>query len=291
MEHPAVRIRTFPDPLLLGGDNFGYSVAAVGNNILVGAPFADTGATDAGAAYLISGSSGSLLQSIVNPTPVMGDEFGNSVASVSGGLIVGAPYDDTTATDAGAAYLFDPCGLAPESPGTCTQPNLSGKALFQMKNISNNRRDLVLWKWLKGPVTPKSAFGDPVNASSYALCAYNDPGGLGSPQLIYRAAIPAGGFCRGKPCWKSTRSGFKYVNKDTAADGVLNVVLVEGTVPDKAKIIFRAKGELVQFPGMPLTAPTKVTVQLKNSDGQCWEAVYSDPPQRNRSDLFKDHAD
>jgi len=49
--------------------NFGYSVAAVGDNILVGCPYDDTGARDAGAAYLFSGLTGKLLRTFSNPTP------------------------------------------------------------------------------------------------------------------------------------------------------------------------------------------------------------------------------
>jgi hypothetical protein len=44
--------RTFLKPPSLTVDNFGYSVAAVGSNVLVGARYDDTRATDAGAAYL-----------------------------------------------------------------------------------------------------------------------------------------------------------------------------------------------------------------------------------------------
>jgi len=87
--------------------NFGYSVAAVGDNILVGCPYDDTGARDAGAAYLFSSSTGELLRTFSNPTPAEDDSFGWSVAGVGGNALIGAYLDDTMAPDAGAAYLFD----------------------------------------------------------------------------------------------------------------------------------------------------------------------------------------
>lgn len=99
--------RTFLNPTPADGDNFGYSVAAVGTNVLVGAPFDDAGATDAGAAYLFDGASGTLLRTFSNPTPAIGDWFGVSVAALGSNVLVGARQDDTGATDAGAAYLFD----------------------------------------------------------------------------------------------------------------------------------------------------------------------------------------
>src|SRR5436190_525998 len=53
--------RALPNPNAASGDQFGYSVAFVGANLLVGAPFADVGGTDAGAAYLFDGKTGELL--------------------------------------------------------------------------------------------------------------------------------------------------------------------------------------------------------------------------------------
>jgi hypothetical protein len=90
------------------GDSFGFAVAFVDGNVLVGAPGDDTGATDAGAAYLFDGNSGALLQTFLNPTPAASDRFGEAVAADPyDQVLVGAPGDDTGATDAGAAYLFD----------------------------------------------------------------------------------------------------------------------------------------------------------------------------------------
>jgi len=104
---------TFPDPAnpthptLAAQDRFGYSVAAVGNNVLVGAPYDDTGGTDAGAAFLFDGSTGSLLRKFQKPTPAAYDHFGWSVTAVGDNVLIGAPWDGTGGTNAGAAYLFE----------------------------------------------------------------------------------------------------------------------------------------------------------------------------------------
>ena len=101
-------LHTFPNPTPAGADRFGDSVAAVGGNVLVGAPGDDHGANEAGEAYLFHGTTGALLRTFQNPTPAPGDWFGGSVAGVGSNVLVGAPWDDYTggAFNAGTAYLF-----------------------------------------------------------------------------------------------------------------------------------------------------------------------------------------
>ena len=96
---------TIPNPTPEVGDGFGC-VAAVGDNILVGAPNDDTAAEDAGAAYLFDGTTGGLLRTFANPTPEELDRFGR-VAALGNNVLVSATRDDTAGNDAGAVYLFD----------------------------------------------------------------------------------------------------------------------------------------------------------------------------------------
>ena len=100
-------LRTFLNPTPNVGDRFGDSVAAVGNNVLIGAPGDDTGANGAGAAYLFDGNTGALLRTFLNPTPNSFDSFGASIAAVGNNVLIGALFDSTDAVNAGAAYLFD----------------------------------------------------------------------------------------------------------------------------------------------------------------------------------------
>lgn len=99
-------LRTLTSPAPVANDYFGWTLAAVGNKILIGAYGDDTGADSAGAAYLFD-QTGALLQSYFNPTPAADDRFGFSVAALGENVLIGAPRDDTGAADAGAAYLFD----------------------------------------------------------------------------------------------------------------------------------------------------------------------------------------
>ena len=100
---------TIPNPAPAASDEFGYSVAAVGGKVLVGAWADDPGGvTDAGSAYLFDGATGALLLTIPNPAPDAGDLFGNAVAAVGGNILVGTHLDGPGGvTAAGSAYLFD----------------------------------------------------------------------------------------------------------------------------------------------------------------------------------------
>ena len=100
-------LTTFTNPTPGTNDYFGASVAAVGTNrVLIGAYGDNTDPTADGTAYLFS-TDGALLTTFNNPTPGTNDYFGYSVATVgSDRVLIGAYFDDTGASDAGAAYLF-----------------------------------------------------------------------------------------------------------------------------------------------------------------------------------------
>ena len=100
-------LRTLNNPTPAASDSFGSSVAVSGSTVVVGASGDDTGATDAGAAYVFDASTGNLLRTLNNPTPAASDFFGSSVAVSGSTVVVGAASDDTGATNAGAAYVFD----------------------------------------------------------------------------------------------------------------------------------------------------------------------------------------
>ncbi len=104
---PGDLLQTFRNPTLSINDRFGRSVAAVGNKILVGASWDDTGAEDAGAAYLFDAATGDLLQTFRNPTPEDQDSFGHSVAFVGDNAIIGAPGKNFGNEGSGSGYLFD----------------------------------------------------------------------------------------------------------------------------------------------------------------------------------------
>jgi hypothetical protein len=103
---------TFDDPTPTDGDNFGYSVSVSGDNVLVGAYQDGTASAtgpnggDVGQAHLFSATTGSLLQTFNDPTPIGTDNFGFSVSVSGDNVLIGANADDTKGVNVGQAHLF-----------------------------------------------------------------------------------------------------------------------------------------------------------------------------------------
>ncbi len=186
---------------------------------------------------------------------------------------------------------LDPhCGPAPLA--FCRQPVAAGTGSLQLKRRAGDPfASQLRWKWLQGDATDLAALGDPRpnGGTSYTLCVYDEHAGV--PALVSSAIIPPGDACNSGPCWKATGSkGFKYKDDILSAGGVQTVILKAGTA-GKAKIIVKAKGADLQMPSLPLAQDAAVVVQLKNIDGECWEARYSGPATKNDDRQFKDSAD
>jgi glucose/arabinose dehydrogenase len=171
-----------------------------------------------------------------------------------------------------------PCLECPASPQvSCRQPGAT-KASLLVKNDDDDAKDRLVWKWLKGDVTPKEAFGDPL-PPNYVLCTYLD-------STVVQADIPSAASC--PTCWRETATGFKF---KSSGGEIASLILKAGDVAGKAKIIAKGKGTALpdDLPAIPLVQP--VTVQLINADGECWEATYSAPASKNEDGLFRDKSD
>jgi hypothetical protein len=108
-------LTTITNPTPAAGDSFGMRLAVLdGDRVVISSIYDDEGGTNSGAAYVYS-TSGALLNIITNPTPAAADAFGFLLAAFgSEGVIIGAPFDDSGATNTGAAYLFSmPAPAAP----------------------------------------------------------------------------------------------------------------------------------------------------------------------------------
>ena len=88
------------------GDYFGQSVAVSDTRIVVGAPYEDATASNAGSVYIFD-INGNQLAKIQASDAQADDQFGFSVAVSDTRIVVGALYEDTTASNAGSAYIFD----------------------------------------------------------------------------------------------------------------------------------------------------------------------------------------
>lgn len=126
-----------PNTASIKADRFGASLAAVGQNLLVGAPAYDAagGHRDAGRAYVFA-QSGSLLYEIANPEPTAFDRFGISLAAGNDGtsdrVYIGSSVhketdEDTglTTTTRGVVYIYDVTGTTSTSTVPDPSPALS----------------------------------------------------------------------------------------------------------------------------------------------------------------------
>ncbi len=109
------------------GQWFGYSVAAAGGTLVVGAPYATfASAPTAGAVYVFVGSGATWVEeAILRPGDgEVGDHFGASVAILGDLVLVGAPGDDDRGADSGSVYAYERTGSSwtrvaklPTAPG------------------------------------------------------------------------------------------------------------------------------------------------------------------------------
>jgi len=155
----------------------------------------------------------------------------------------------------------------------------AGKSKLLIKNKSDDGKDKVLFKWLKGEATTQGDFGDPTTTADYALCLYAGT----TSALIEQAAVPAGAN------WSPiSTKGYKYKDPGGSADGVTRIIL-KGGADGKAKAIVKGKGtNLPDFDGDLPIAPgdLPLVAQLRNNgNGECWEGAYL-TPKRNQADQF-----
>jgi hypothetical protein len=183
--------------------------------------------------------------------------------------------------------LFGSCVPTPEVD--CREPFVPFKARLLLKDNDDDAKDKLLWKWLKGERTEFGDFGDPVNTDDYTLCVYESSGG--SPSVLLRATVPAGGQCAGRACWKGVgrnpagSRGYKYKDKERTPDGLEKLALKPGE-DVKAKVTAKGRGANLSLPS-PLDVELPVSVQLQAANGECWAATYfAAGVQRNDARVF-----
>jgi hypothetical protein len=104
-------IRSFFNPTPENFEFFGNSVAASGNNILVGALRHIKTHSFLGAAYLFNGTTGDLTATVLNPDRSVQDSFAHQVAVIENSVLISSPFqssDPPNISDDGVAYLFQP---------------------------------------------------------------------------------------------------------------------------------------------------------------------------------------
>jgi len=99
-------IRSYFNPTPENFEFFGNSLAVSGNNILVGALRNIKGNSFLGAAYLLNGTTGGLIETFLNPDPSVQDSFAQQVALIGNSVLIASPSEPSNGS--GVAYLFQP---------------------------------------------------------------------------------------------------------------------------------------------------------------------------------------
>ncbi|MDB5319040.1 MAG: cya 2, partial [Phycisphaerales bacterium] len=99
----------FSNPTPASGEQMGYAVTQVGQDIAISNPFDGANGVNAGAVYIYDGASGQLKFTLNGAAA--GDQFGFSLASLGNLLIIGAPnakaFNSATAPNGGTVYIYD----------------------------------------------------------------------------------------------------------------------------------------------------------------------------------------
>ena len=147
-----------------------------------------------------------------------------------------------------------------------------------IKNNSDDAKDKLIWKWLKGDATTQADFGVPTGTTAYTLCLYagTTSAALGS------ADIPAGAN------WAPiSDQGYKLNDPSGTPDGIEKAIL-KGGAAGRAKVQVKGKG--ANLPDV-LTGvlPLPVTAQLVNDTNTvCFEGQYDTADvQKNDGTQFK----
>lgn len=138
-----------------------------------------------------------------------------------------------------------------------------GKSLLLLKNnTTDDTKDKLTWKWLKGAETSMQDLGTPTGTTNYSLCLY--AGANSAP--VY---LPAGSN------WQMAGAkGFKFTDKSGTPDGAQKAILKSGAA-GKAKMLVKGKGVNLPDTLVP-ELPLPVTVQLVNDgNSACFEATYN----------------
>ncbi len=175
------------------GAFFGSSVVLLGEYLVVGAPGA---AGDAGAVFAFRREGGTWrqIQKIQSPRPIPGGEFGNSLSTNLGQIVIAEPGNGYTADTPGRVYLYEIQGLAHpyrwhlKQELTPAEPLPDRSRFGHRVAIDGNHRDIVVTQ-LKVASTPDTQV--PGSASVFSL---NRSGWSQRLQLAPTSNDPASSF-------------------------------------------------------------------------------------------------
>jgi hypothetical protein len=196
--------------------------------------------------------------------------------SCQGGVCMGSDLLDCNDGLGCTTDSCDPIGGCSNDDAPAAGCLTPGKSLLLIKdNASDDTKDKLVWKWLKGEAVDQSELADPTSSDSYALCVYAGP----TDTLIADAELPGGAS------WSPVGSkGYKF--KGTSPNG-LSLALLKGGVDGKSKALTKGKGAALPDPTLPLSYP--VTVQLRKDGAPlCLESTFTSANEKkNDAGQFK----
>jgi hypothetical protein len=171
--------------------------------------------------------------------------------------------DDRGGRDVLYPALGDVQDICQPFPVTACRAALKSKLQIR-DDASDDEKDKLLWKWVKGAATAVADFGTPESSTRYSLCVYR--GAI--PALLAELALPPGATWQSLP-----GKGFKYGDPSRQPHGVQKTLLKAGA-QDKAKIVLKAKGGNIPDGLLPI-GTTPVVAQLLRADTMgCWQGAY-----------------
>lgn len=177
------------------------------------------------------------------------------------------------------------CSSAPAPAPTCTAVS---SARIDLRDREGTDRDQLSWDAKKGPALAIGDLGDISGGNDdLALCLYARESGGSETSALASFALPGGGACGNKPCWKDI-PGRKLLYRDRAgaSDGA-QLFLAKPGATGRSRFKLKAKGEFLALPDLPLPADAEVIAQLRGSNGGCWETVFPAGGTRNETDRFQ----
>lgn len=203
-------------------------------------------------------------------------ELGSQNAIIIAGAVELTTTTTTSSTTSSSTSTTLPvaCGAVPT--GGC-KLGLPLKSSLRLLDKAGTVADQLKWKWNKGAATSGGDFKNPLNGVSMHVCLYD---ASANSQPLMDAVIATGPNCGPDfLCWKAIDpghpKGYKLASGAGLPDGIVGAKLLAG-VQDKAKLQVKGKGPNLSLPGLPLSLP--VTVQLQITDGAgttCWESTFS----------------
>lgn len=178
------------------------------------------------------------------------------------------------------------------------------RSSIMMSGQIGGLRRTILWKAsgnVIDHIDTDEDYGNPTETTHYAVCLYDETGGV--PKFKSGVTIPPKELCFTRlnfsyPCWQHVGEsrGFRFLDRkwrDTNSKNLGANALWLRVDEQGGYFFFRAKGMNLQFP--PAVNPadlleqdTRVTLQLLNSEGKCWEASFEEPAVFNDRFDFRD---